>query len=49
MDSNQVQTPVNKNSPEFVDRATQIVDLFSAHLEANCPHCKKLLKESLQN
>lgn len=46
MVSNYVQTPVNKFNSEFVDRATQIVNLFSAHIDANCPHCLELLNKS---
>ncbi len=47
MGSSQVQTPVNKNS-EFVDRATQIIDLIYAHLDQqpNCLHCRELLNKS---
>ena len=47
MDNSLVQTPINKNS-EFVDRATQIVTLFTAHIDANCPHCLELLRCGLR-
>ncbi len=46
MDSSLVQTPINKINSEFVDRATQIVTLFTAHIDANCPHCLELLSKS---
>jgi hypothetical protein len=49
MASEQIQTPVDKVSLEFVDRATQIVTLFSAHLDAKCPHCLQLLKSGIGN
>lgn len=46
MVSNYVQTPVNKFNSEFVDRATQIVELFTAHIDAKCPHCLELLSKN---
>ena len=47
MDNRQIQTPIIKTNSEFVDRATQIVTLFTAHIDANCPHCLELLKNGL--
>ena len=49
MDSNQLQTPSIKINSEFVNRATQIVNLFSAHIDANCPHCIEILKSGFGN
>lgn len=49
MDSNQVQTPTNKNSQEFVNRAADIIIRLSEQVDKCCPRCKELLKESLQN
>lgn len=46
MDSKQIQTSSIKINSEFVDRATQIITLFTAHLDANCPHCLELLNKS---
>jgi len=44
MDSNQVQTPINKFNSEFVDRATEIIDRFYEQIDKCCPSCQALLK-----
>jgi hypothetical protein len=49
MVSSLVQTPVNKFNSEFVDKATEIIDLIYAHADGNCPHCLELLKSGLGN
>jgi hypothetical protein len=47
MDSELVQKDLNKNSD--LDRATDIITKLTEQVDKCCPHCKELLKESLQN